>query len=162
MIDVKKARTILIGASSILLSFLLLCACDGTLFHSFHSVNEGWQRNCGLEYMYDGKHLGSGKCGMYLEARTMAKYRYKNLVVRAEYMNMRDSLLAVDTIPLAVYDDTGRRFGATAGILYQQKSDIRFLDLPAGDSVVIRLSHIMPDDTLEGVADIGVRLIGLH
>ena len=162
MIDVKKARTTLIGASSILLSFLLLCACDGTLFHSFHSVNEGWQRHNELEYIYDGRHLGSGKCGMYLEARTMAKYRYKNLVVRAEYMNTRDSLLVVDTIPLAVYDDSGRRSGATAGILYQQKSNMCFLDLPAGDSVVIRLSHIMPDETLEGVADVGVRLIGLH
>ena len=74
---------------------------------------------------------------------------------------MRDSLLKVDTIPLVIYNDNGRRIGATAGILYQQKSELGILNLPS-DSLVIRLSHIMPAEILEGVADVGVRLTTLR
>ncbi|MBR2318839.1 MAG: hypothetical protein IKA52_04110 [Bacteroidaceae bacterium] len=140
----------------------MLCACDGTLFHSFRSLNGGWQRGNNLVYMYDGRYMSAGVYGMYLEARTIAGYRYKNLTVRAEYYNMRDSLLAVDTIPLVIYNENGSRAGATAGMLYQQSSDMRLVNLPAGDSVVISLSHLMPDETLKGVTDVGVRLVGLH
>ena len=161
MTDVRKARTILQRASSFLLLLLVLCSCDGTLFHSFRSVDGGWQRGNQLEYIYDGGYMDSSACGFYVEARTTANYLYKNLVVRAEFLNMRDSLLSVDTIPLVIYNDNGRRTGATAGMLYQQKSEFGVLKLPV-DTLVIRLSHIMPDDTLEGVADVGVRLTTLR
>lgn len=98
---------------------------------------------------------------MYLEARTTARYRYKNLVVRAEYRDVCDSLLYVDTIPLVIYSDDGRHVGASAGLLYQQRSEMRLLNFSAGDSLCVSLSHMMPDDILDGVTDVGVKIVAL-
>lgn len=162
MTDVKKVRTTLLKASSAFLSFLLLCACDSTLFHSFKQLNGGWERGVVLEYKYAGSTVNRGGCGMFVETRTTAGYRYKNVVVRAECLDMRDSILSVDTVPIVVYKDNGRRAGATAGMLYQQESELAVMNLPACDSLVIRLSHIMPDDTLTGITDVGVRLVRLR
>lgn len=162
MTGVRKARTILLRASSVLLSLFLLCACDSTLFHSFRSLDGGWQRGHVLEYVYDATYANVAACGMRVEARTTAGYRYKDLVVRAEYLDMRDSLMSVDTIPLVIYTGNGRRAGATAGMLYQQQSDISPLRLSGIDTVVIRLSHLMPDETLTGITDVGIKLVGWH
>ena len=161
MIDAKKARKILQKASNLLL-LLVLCSCDGTIFHKFHSLDDGWQREDTLVYMYDNGYANAGLCGAYVEVRTTAGYRYKNLLVRTECLALQDSSSIVDTVPLVIYDSNGVHMGATAGMLYQQKSEMRLLNLPVGDSVVIRLSHIMPADTLIGVTDVGIRLISLH
>lgn len=99
---------------------------------------------------------------MRVEARTDASYRYQNLVVRAEILNANDSLLLCDTLPIMVYGNDGRRIGATAGMLYQHESNIVVPDIFFGDSVIIRLCHIMPDDTLKGVHDVGLKLMRLN
>ena len=154
----RTTRAILRRASSIILLFLL-CACDGTLYHSFSTLAGEWQRDSVAEFVYGSPYLPSAGCAVRVEARTDATYRYRSLVVCAGYYNMNDSLLACDTIPIVVYGDDGRRLGATAGILYQQQSDILFPEVSFRDSVTIRLRHIMPDDTLKGVHDIGIRLM---
>lgn len=157
-----RIRTILKRASSFLLSLLLLCSCDGTLFHSFSSVGGEWYRNSAVEFVYAGQFSSSVVCGMQVEARTDASYRYKNLVVRVDYLTMRDSLLACDTLPVFIYGDDGYRIGATAGMLYQQESNVVLPDVSFADSVVIRLHHLMPDEALKGVHDVGVKLKRLN
>lgn len=74
---------------------------------------------------------------------------------------MNDSLLTCDTLPIFVYGDDGHRIGATAGMLYQQESNVVLPDISFRDSVVIRLHHLMYDDVLKGVHDIGVKLMNL-
>ena len=98
---------------------------------------------------------------MSVETRTTAAYRFKNVVVRAEYLNVCDSLLGSDTISISVFSDKGRRLGATAGMLYQHSSRMGHVDLPKGDSVVIRISHIMSDEILHGITDVGIKLVDL-
>ena len=147
--------------SSNLLLLLLLCACDGTLFHSFCPLDGEWRRDSVAEFAYISYYSPDAVHGLRVEARTDASYRYKNLVIRAEYLNMNDSLLACDTLPITVYGDDGRRVGATAGMLYQQESGVIKPNVLFKDSVVIRLYHLMPDDTLKGVHNVGVRLMNL-
>lgn len=161
MRDVKRVtRTILQKASSALL-LLLLCACGGTLFHTFSPLDGEWQRGTAVEFVYGGQEYYNGKCGVRVEARTDVAYRYKDLVVRAEFFDMCDSLIAVDTFALAVYGDEGLRVGSTAGMLYQGGSNILQPDISSRDSLVIRLYHLMPDEMLEGVHDIGVKLVDI-
>ena len=158
MTNAIKRRTILKRASSTLLLLFLLCSCDGTLFHSFYSVDGEWERDSVAEFSYCARYYPDAICGLRIEARTDAAYRYKNLAVRAEFLNTNDSLIACDTIPIIVYGNDGHRVGATAGLLYQQESDIIFPNISFRDSVFIRLNHIMPDDVLKGVHDIGIKL----
>lgn len=66
-----------------------------------------------------------------------------------------------DTIPIMVYNNNGHRIGATAGMLYQQASDIVSPNISFRDSVIIRLNHIMPENTLKGVHNVGIKLIRL-
>ena len=70
--------------------------------------------------------------------------------------------MACDTIPITVYSKDGHRIGATAGILYQQKSEIVSPSIDFNDSVNIYLRHLMPDETLKGVHNIGIRLTRLN
>jgi gliding motility-associated lipoprotein GldH len=156
-----RIRIIIKKASSFLLLLLLLCSCDRTLFHTFSSVGGEWHRDSVVEFVYAGESSPSRLCGMQLEARTDASYRYKNLVVCAGFFNMNDSLLTCDTLPIFVYGDDGHRIGATAGMLYQQESNVVLPDISFRDSVVIRLHHLMSDDVLKGVHDIGVKLMNL-
>lgn len=118
-------------------------------------------RDSVAEFAYVSQYSPNAVHGMRVEARTDASYRYKNLVVRAEFLNMADSLLLCDTLPVVVYGEDGQRAGATAGMLYQQESNIVVPEISFADSVIIRLRHIMPDDTLKGVHDVGVKLMRL-
>lgn len=161
MTNAIKRRTTHKRASSILLLLFLLCSCDGTLFHSFYSVDDEWERDSVAEFTYCARYYPYAVCGLRVEARTDAAYRYKNLVVRAEYLNTNDSLMACDTIPIMVYENDGYRVGATAGMLYQLESDIISPKISFRDSIVIRLSHLMSEDVLKGVHDIGIKLIKL-
>ena len=65
------------------------------------------------------------------------------------------------TLNRAVYGDEGLRVGSTAGMLYQGGSNILQPDISSRDSLVIRLYHLMPDEMLEGVHDIGVKLVSI-
>ncbi len=99
---------------------------------------------------------------MYVETRTTARYRYKNLVIYAECRDKSDSVLYSGTVPIVAYDSNGHRVGSTAGMLYQQKSDMILMNLPACDSLSIRLLHSMPENLVEGVEDVGVKLVRLN
>jgi gliding motility-associated lipoprotein GldH len=160
MIDVKT-KTILQKASSILVMLFLICACDGTLFHSFSSLDGVWERDSAVVFAYGNPYHSSDVCALQVEMRTDASYCYKNLVVRADIFNRSDSLLSSDTLAVPVYGNEGHRIGATAGMLYQQKSDARLQSISFRDSVTIRLYHLMPDTALKGVYDVGVRLVKL-
>ena len=93
------------------------------------------------------------------QVRYNADYKYKNLLMRVETMNMTDSaLLSVDTLCCRIYDDNGRRLGSTAGTLYQSGSAEVFVNASSDDALLLRLSHIMADRALLGVCDVGVKL----
>lgn len=157
-----RIEIIIQRASSLLLLLLLLCGCDGTRFHSFSSQGGVWRRDSIAEFIYCARYTPDAVHGLQVEARTDATYRYKNLVVCADFFNMNDSLLACDTLSVTVYCDDGRRAGSTAGLLYQQQSNVVLPEVSFRDSVVIRLYHLMPDEVLKGVHDVGIKLMDIN
>lgn len=146
----------------LLLTVLVLASCDGTVYHSFKQVsNKAWSPSDTLSFVYEGVDgRGDGNAlKICAQIRHNAGYRYKNLLLRVETMDMCDSsLVSVDTLCCRIFDDSGRRLGSTAGTLYQNSSGEIIVDASPSDTLLMRLSHIMADSTLAGVCDVGIKL----
>ena len=146
----------------LLLAFVLLVSCEGTVYHRFEQVdNSGWALHDTLQFVYEGSSLVTVGPGMEyaIQVRYDANYKYKDLCVRVETWNVCDTLLiSVDTLCCHIYDDSGRRLGFTAGTMYQNECMIQPLAASCTDTLLLRISHIMDDDSLQGVLDLGVRL----
>lgn len=147
----------------LLLLVMLFAACDSTVFHRYASFESRiWNRADTLLYRF-GKvpsmrngHIHS----ICIEARTTAGYKYRNMVVRVEAFASGDTLpQAVDTLLCEVYDSNGRRKGSTAGLLYQVESEVKPLPELVGDTLTFKVSHIMEEDALDGIADVGLKLM---
>ena len=143
----------------LLLSVMLLTACTGTLFHNYSAV-EGcvWYRNDTVCFVCDGAVMNSEVCNIAAEVRTTADYEYKDLEISVGVYSLADSLLFADTLLCAIYGDDGRRLGTTAGLLYQQSSDLYAFPPVSNDTLMIRMSHVMDCDSLAGVSDVGIRI----
>ena len=149
-------------ASKPLLSLfaLSLASCSGTLFHEYRALDDTcWSRSDTLMFIYDRSHE-SGVAGYELtfEARVDASYPYKNIVAGVLVNGKQETEIFADTLVCEVYDGNGNPNGATAGILYQVSSEPIYIDAIEGDTLFMRVSHIMDNDELSGVYDVGLRL----
>ncbi len=149
-------------ASKLLLSLfaLSLASCSGTLFHEYCALDDTcWSRSDTLMFIYDRSHE-SGVAGYELtfEARVDASYAYKNIVASVLVNGKQETGIFADTLVCEVYDGNGNPNGATAGILYQVSSEPIYIDAIEGDTLFMRVSHIMDNDELGGVYDVGLRL----
>lgn len=143
----------------LLLSCLLCLSCEGVIFHDFCPVgSEGWNRNDTLEFVFEKSIAEDTQAMLSLETRTKAIYPYKDIVVALEVVDTAGAVFRKDTLSCAVYDDTGRRTGSTAGIIYQQSCEPVEVSLPYYKSV-LRITHLMPDTVLCGVTDVGIRIV---
>lgn len=160
----EKARRLRSDCLLLLLSMFALMGCDGTVYHHFTSMEGAeWCAGDTLSYLYEGDDFlrGDSSCSMQLsvQLRSNSSFKYKGLWVRAEsYALSGDSLLSVDTLFCRVYDENGRHIGSTAGLLFQNESNVAMVDASPGDTVEVRVTHIMPDAVLQGVCDVGIKL----
>lgn len=139
---------------------LSLASCSGTLFHEYRAIDDTcWSRSDTLMFIYDRSHE-SGVAGYELtfEARVDASYAYKNIVVGVLVNGKQEMEIFADTLVCEVYDGNGNPNGATAGILYQVSSEPIYIDAIEGDTLFMRVSHIMDNDELGGVYDVGLRI----
>ena len=56
--------------------------------------------------------------------------------------------------------DNGRRLGSTAGTIYQTGSRPVPLAASCTDTLIFKVSHIMGENPLRGVLDVGIKLAG--
>ena len=159
----RSGRTRLLKASNALFAFALIflcCSCDGVLMHKYEPVENGvWERGDTLLFTYiNAGNNYPGDCSLLFEARIDASYRYRDLYVGVTAEG-NDGFFASETLHCAAYDSIGRHIEATAGILYQLQSDTLDLGRVDCDTIVFRLSHAMLDCSLNGVYDIGVKLV---
>lgn len=142
-----------------ILLLVLLSACTGTFYHRFYPVeNALWAKTDTLEYIFSGSQSGNQVYCINADVRVRASYRYKDLLMGVKVVTSDGSQLVSDTLVCNVYDDNGRREGTTAGLLYQLSSNSTLVNPVVADSLVIRLSHVMGCDTLDGVTDVGIRI----
>lgn len=149
-----------VGKPLLSLFTLSLASCSGTLFHEYRALDDTcWSRSDTLMFIYDRSHE-SGVAGYELtfEARVDASYAYKNIVASVLVNGKQETEIFADTLVCEVYDGNGNPNGATAGILYQVSSEPIYIDAIEGDTLFMRVSHIMDNDELGGVYDVGLRL----
>ena len=159
----QRGRRVAIRKLKYLLAVLALVSCDGTVFQSFKQVSSSsWSPKDTVSFVYEGVNKpGSGGTALKMSAqvRYNADYKYKNLIMRVETIRIADTLLlSVDTLHCQIYDDSGYRLGSTAGSLYQNVSNDVFIEASPSDTLMLRLSHIMSDESLAGVCDVGLKL----
>ena len=92
------------------LSLLLLCSCEGVLFHEFHSTGKsGWNRFDTLEFVYDKGFVKDTAVLISVDTRTAASYPYKDIIVAIEVLDTTGAVFSKDTLSCPVYYDDGRR-----------------------------------------------------
>ena len=156
----RREKAVLRRLSLLLVAVVLLASCDGTVYHRFEQVDSaGWAASDTLSFMYDGSSVAADAAvAVAVQLRYVATYKYKNVCVRVESSETDGGLLSVDTLSCAIYGDDGRRLGSTAGTMYQNSSDTVLLPAMCSDTLCLKVSHIMDDDTLCGIYDVGVKL----
>lgn len=162
----RKVTGMFLRASKLLLliATFALASCDGTLFHEFCAVDDAsWSKGDTLLFTYvrpRGNDVTG--CELALEVRVDASYKYKNIVTRVQVSkrvpDACEELVAVDTLFCEVYDSKGNPNGSTVGILYQVTSEPLHVDASDSDTLLMRVSHIMECDELQGVYDVGLKL----
>lgn len=155
MVQVKRNLLSSLGAIT---AALLFASCD-SLFHQYRGVGGCWSSSDTLEYIYTSAHDQNSSCMLDIELRCNSNYEYKELFLRVERLSEMQKDTVVDTVMCEIYDDTGRLNGTTAGILRQTSFSVDTFDILSGDTVTIRVSHLMDDEQLQGVSDVGVRLL---
>ena len=161
MVGRRREKAILLKLRLLLMAVVLLASCDGTVYHRFEQVaSAGWAASDTLSFMYEGDALVSADAAMAVEVqlRYAATYKYKDVAVRVETSKPGGEVLSVDTLCCAIYDDDGRRLGSTAGTVFQNGSSAVVLPASCTDTLLLKVSHIMDEEILSGIFDLGVRL----
>ena len=98
---------------------------------------------------------------MDIQLRCEASYPYKELWLGVLCLADSVGLFSADTLCCEIFDSLGQHRGATNGILYQTTHKLGVRKFPAGDTVRVKLYHIMDCGTVKGVTDAGIKITSL-
>jgi len=138
---------------------LVFASCSQGEYSSSYSIeneewdmNERFQFNLDIESIYDNYNI-------FLNVRNTTDYSYSNIFFFVHVM-YPDNTIVVDTVEGILADTDGRWLGSGSGkyknnrFLY--KSNIRF---PEKGTYVFTVEQAMRDETLSGIASVGMELI---
>lgn len=146
----------------VLLLFLLSSCKDNTVYHVYRAIPEdsGWRRGDSLVFFFPSG-LSPDSYLMEVGVRNTGGYKYRDLWLVLS-QSISDTLPPrIDTLHLFLADKKGRwNRGGSAGSYYQSVfvSDKPFVIGPDSFHRSLRIVHIMRDNPLVGISDIGVRL----
>lgn len=176
-------RYILYMLSTFLAGGLTACHTD-TVYHVYHPVSvNGWSKQDTLVYMLPDS-LKEGCYQLEISVRHTEAYPYRDIWIelaseqekpQQTYTSQTepkdsleipqleasaDSMIWIrDTLHLYLADEKGRWIkGGTIGSLYQFSAPAQWFCLNNKRGKTIRLIHIMKDNPLTGIHDIGIRL----
>ncbi|MGL5636569.1 MAG: gliding motility lipoprotein GldH [Bacteroidales bacterium] len=157
----KKRNNFLSYLIKGMLCILFICfayACQPKeVFFQYHSFDQmQWSRKDTI--VFNEQFSDSlKKYPIVLETRKDVKYPYKDLWIEVKIMDNDSVCMQTDTIHLFLNDHNGKPIGKGFGTLYQQ-SDTIFPDFrPLNSSAKnFRIRHLMEDEYLYGISDIGI------
>lgn len=143
------------------LPILLLAACQSNIvYHSYEPVSpDGWAKSDTLVYTLPAS-VPAGNYEMEIGVRYQVSYPYKDIWLGISN-NMQDTLTyATDTLHFFLFDDSGNKTGNSPGGLYQCELPYKasFPIHVEGNGRTFRIAHIMADQPLKGISDVGIRL----
>ncbi|MCM1518518.1 MAG: gliding motility lipoprotein GldH [Pseudoflavonifractor sp.] len=146
-------RLLLISVISLCLG---ACAPGHNDYSDFRNINpDGWSYGDTLSFTpVIGDSVATG--ALLVALRHSNDYAYRNLWVEIEYRDATNQRR--DTLNIGLADIYGRWFGSGFGARYQLTDTVsRHVTLTTGQPVRIR--HIMRDDTLRGVDQVGIMFV---
>ena len=143
------------------LPIIILAACQNNIiYHSYTPVPlDGWNKSDTLVYTLPAS-IPAGTYEMTIGIRHQESYPYRDLWMNIS-TNVKDtSTYTTDTLQLFLADKTGNWNGNGPGGLYQFTKLYTPSFTIAQDSASrnIRIVHIMTDNPLKGISDVGIRL----
>lgn len=138
----------------------LLTACQGnTQYHSYQSVNHtGWYRDDTLIYTFDQEGFQQSATEVQLGIRHNDSYSYRDLWLTITPI-YKDTTLSEspDTFHIYLADSTGNWIGHGIGEQRQFVQKLSNFKFTSSDTLKeIRIQHIMQDQPLKGINDIGI------
>lgn len=141
------------------LSAALLTACFPDTHHvEYQHVDvDGWERDSVLLYHIphadaDGSYMSE------IDLRTTRDYPFTRLYLIVSQTILPANKTVTDTLRMDISDEQGQQQGRGLTLL-QQEQPFRFMQLHKGDSIVVCIRHHMRRRLLQGVSDIGYRLV---
>lgn len=145
----RKLRQINNWTSCLLLVLFLTVSCQrNTIYHSFQPVNPtGWDKNDTLTFLLP-------------EALITSSYQYEIGIRHKDSYKYKDIWLTInqDTLHLYLAEPKGNWKGSGIGEMRQLTYPIKLHSLPQDSIKELRITHIMQDNPLYGIHDIGLKI----
>lgn len=159
MKSLPKHNTFLKKSLILLFAASLCMACDKqTVYHTFQSLpTEGWQQKDTLDFNV----MVADSATLYnvsVEVRNRNNYPYQNLPLLIHYDSPEPQSTRRDTLELKLADSAGIWLGDGWGGLFQSAFPAGQVRIEKAGEYHIKITHLLPDELLPGVNDIGIKL----
>lgn len=137
---------------------LLCAACTGnTMFHSYKSLPaDGWDRRDTVCFQ-----LAKAKedvCGtLTIGLRTKAHVGIRDIVLAVEQCNEKSEVIRRDTLRCPLTNAEGDALSGGVNLRQYETQGLPFL-MREGKSASIRIHHLMRQETMQGITELGIRL----
>lgn len=146
---------------SLILLFVasLHVACDKqVVYHAFQSLpTDGWSQQDTLFFTVMVPD-SSALYGVSVEIRNRNNYPYQNLPLFLSCENPHAQNIQRDTLRLTLANDKSAWLGKGWGGLYQSLFPAGYIYIDKAGEYRFTISHLLPDEKVSGINDIGIRL----
>lgn len=139
---------------------ILATSCEDVRLHTFHSLGGEWKATDTLEYIY-APGIKNEPCMIDVQLRSEASYPFSELWIGVQCRADSAGVLSTDTLRCEIFDSLGRHCGTTGGTLYQTSHQLGVREFPGGDTVRIRLYHLMEGSSVKDITDAGIKVTAL-
>ena len=154
----RKTSSYIRIAGGIICLLFSLAACDNqTIYHTYQNLSiEGWKKTDTLKYQLPAQLAGK-QYDLEVGLRHTENYPYQDIWMEILYPLSPDR--HPDTLHITLADKQGNWKGnGTSSNLYQYTSPHHPVTFSPSDSM-IQIVHIMRDEPLKGISDVGIRLL---
>lgn len=142
--------------ATIIAASLFSCRPKTVFFEYQHTPTDGWENEDTLTFCIPAIPE-EGFYNATLGIRTTRQYPFEKISIALNQEILPDGRHLCDTINCRIVSPDGTIIGQ--GItLYQYEFDMPEINVRQGDSITIKLSHIMRSESIPGIADIGIRI----
>lgn len=139
----------------------LLASCQPhTMYHSFRTLpKDGWNKSDTLVFPIPTKDIQAENYELQIELRHTKEFAYQSLWV-VVYQNSQDSMqFTADTLQCVLVNEKGRFIGTGLNNYYQTNFPLKTVTLDKEYTPIFKLAHYMKKGRIEGIHDVGIRLV---
>lgn len=140
---------------------LVLCSCvSDTRYHYFLSLPEkGWGRQDTIVFSLPAD-TETGWGNLMVELRATRRFFYTGMWIGVQQMDSVTNLLHTDTLCISMADSLGWLDGRGQNLLEYTSSSVGLFCDSDKTCRQVRLYHLMSQETIGGLTDIGLRIYG--